>query len=52
MERQPISETARIANARKAIENGKKAREERTLFDLRTHYKAMSRSFGRQNART
>lgn len=42
------TEEERYANARKAIENGKRDREQRVLVDLRTHYKAMSRGFGRQ----
>lgn len=36
----------RIANARRAIENGRRAKQQEfILFDLRKHYKEMSRGF-------
>lgn len=40
-----LTDAERIANAKSAIENGKRAKQDAVLFDLRTHYKKMSRGF-------
>lgn len=37
------TEAERIANARKAIENGKQAKFEAVVFDLSTHYRDLSK---------
>ncbi len=40
-----LTEAERIGNALKAVENGRKAKQEAVLIDLRQHYKKMSRGF-------
>lgn len=51
IDHQLVLEEQRIENARQAIANGRRARLDWVVRDLRTHYKEMSQGFGGGNGK-
>ncbi len=49
IDHQLLLEEQRLENARSAIANGTRDKQERVVCDLRRHYKKMSRGFARRN---